>query len=165
MRLELYPKNLLSIAYFVRHACSLGNKEEIRLVLTLCKLSYIEFKALIQELSKPALKYNVILDLSFIYISKTLLQLFKALFSPQCCIAGFTICGHCIEDNDLALKQIIEGIYVSSAKESSIRFAPSCFRFQNVHHLILLVQCDSLRTLKLSSPLFGHYRFSYVAFL
>ena len=160
-RLDLYPTDCLSIAYFVRQTSSLGSNE-IHLILTLCKLSYMELKALIQELSKPAHKQNVILNLSLVFISKKSLRLFKTLFNPQSCLAGLIVSDPYIEDNNLAVKQIIEGLYLSSAKESTIQLAPSRFTLSNIYHLILMVRCDSLRSLKLSSPLFGHDRFMLI---
>ena len=156
MRLDLYPMDCLSIAYFVRYVSSLRNDQErISLNLNACELGYTELKALTQELKKPAKKQNVLLVLTYVYLSTNMVQLLKTLFNPHSCLAGLCASGDLIENNDLALKYIVEG----HNSLSLLDLTPSNFTLSHVYYLVLLVRSCSLIVLQLSSPLFGHYQF------
>ena len=158
VKLELYPTDCLSIGYFVRHACPDGS-ERLHLDLNACPLGHIEFEALTHELSQPAKKQNVSLDIAEIYLSRDTLMLAKEFLNPMSCLNGLQVDGIFVEDINLLLKHIIEWLYNTFAEETLIQIFPSKFATSNIYHLTLMVRAYSLNTLQLSSPLFGCHQF------
>ena len=158
VKLDLYPTDCLSIAYFVRCA-SAYNDERIRLNLNACNLGYREMKALACELKVPVQNQTLILDIAEIYLTKKTLQLLKDIYNPQSCLIGIQADGCFFEDVQLVLQYLTEWLFHTSAKDSIIQIIPSNFAPSNIHYLILMVRGYCLNTLQLSSPLFGNYKF------
>ena len=107
----LYPTDCLSIAYFVRLACAqMLDSEVLHLNLSYSLMKTPEIRALSLELSKRAQKQNVYLNISGIRLIIEALHSIKTIFSSKLVMGGLIMSGSMMDDMQLALKYIIEGI-------------------------------------------------------
>ena len=147
----LYATDCLSVGYFVRHACSPKQKFDLLLLnLTSCLLRSLEVKALCQELCKPVHAHKfLLLNISLIPLKNDVLDSLKSVLASQPALFGLMIAGYTMENIQLALKCIIEGI---SSKQycKYLTIIELNVPMPVAHHLTLLVYCCHLSTLELS---------------
>ena len=135
----LYPTDCLSIAYFVRLACArMLDSEVILLNLSHSLIKTPEIRALSFELRKQAQKQNVFLNIHFIRLTTEALHSIKMIFNSRSAIAGLMFNGYLVEDMQLALKYIIEGV-VSYHRCRYISINDLDVSVPVLHHLVLLL--------------------------
>ena len=163
--MDLYPTDCLSIGYFVRRACELTHETaHVYLNLSSSPLKTREIKALSQELCKPIRNRNLSVKLAYIRLSKEDLQLIGTVLKSQSGLLALTVSGFMIEDIQLAMKHVIEGLVrPNSLGYLGINDIDLYSRHASpiIHHLVLLL-CSSwdLGTLNLcgSKQLFANPR-------
>ena len=135
----LYPTDCLSIAYFVRLACAQMQDSEVLLLnLSYSPIKTPEIRALSLELCKPAQKPNVYLNISDIRLTNEALYSIKTFFNSNSAIGGLIITGCMIDDMQLALKYITEGV-VSYRLCHYLSITDLNVSSPVLHHLILLL--------------------------
>jgi hypothetical protein len=135
----LYPTDCLSIAYFVRLACAqMPDSEILHLNLSHSLIKTPEIRALSLELCKQAQKQNVFLNISGMPLTTEALHSIKTMFNSRSAIGGLMISGCSIEDMQLALKYIIEGV-ISYRLIKYISIPDLNVSVPVLHHLLLLL--------------------------
>ena len=135
----LDPTDCLSIGYFARHACELIQSSAYCVLnLSHCMLKDKEIKALSQELCKPIRnRRNLSLKLDLNFLTKQALQSIRAVLMSVSGVFGLIVSGFMLEDIQLALKYIIEGLNPNPLSYLSINdiWVPVPI----AHHLVLLL--------------------------
>ena len=148
----LLPNDCLSLGYFIRNACG-RTENRVYLDLSCAILTDIEFKALAQELQKPASSHNVYLNINMIFLFRNYLLSLSTLFNPDSCLMGLETTSSVILDKELAMKILVEGFARSHCRDLTLgECAP-----QSIHYLILMLKCQLLHILNItySSSLFA----------
>jgi hypothetical protein len=112
--------------------------EVIHLNLSHSLVKAPEIRALSLELRKQAQKHNVILNISDIRLTTEALHSVKTIFNSRSAMGGLIISGSLIDDMQLALKYIIEGV-VSYHLCHYISITDLNVSVPVLHHLVLLL--------------------------
>jgi hypothetical protein len=154
MILKIYPTDCLSIGYFARLACEKCTYCVLKLCC--CMLKEKEIKALSHELCKPTQNQNLTLNLTSNFLTKQALQYIRAVFTPGSGsgVSGLSVSGFLLEDIQLALKYIIEGLNSKPLLYLTITDISFPDNVPIAHHLVLLLLSGQhLNTLNLTGCL------------
>ena len=154
----LYPTDCLAVGYFVRLAC---RQEQISDTFVLNMSHTVvrapEIKALSQELCKPAHRRILYVNIKNVQLTNEALHCINTMFNSQSALLGLLFTGCLVDNMQLALKYIIEGL--SSNPVCEYLVMNDCnVSLPLTHHLVLLLSCHRLKTLDLAGgeDLFKH---------